>query len=80
MEWAEGFLKFLFGQLGPLGTICLGVAAYTAWLHHQEKEDHKATRKLVAEDAAKRLLLHEKYIAVLTEVKTLIHKGQRNAE
>lgn len=75
MEWAESLLKLLFGQLGPLGTVCLGVAAYTAWLHYQEKQDHKRTREIVAEDAEKRLKIHQEYITVLTEIKTMMVKG-----
>lgn len=75
MEWLESLLKLLFGQLGPLGTVCLGVAAYTAWLHYEEKKDHKKTREIVAEDAEKRLKIHQEYIQTLAEIKTLLVRG-----
>lgn len=78
MEWVESLLKLLFGQLGPLGTTTLAAAAYMAFLHHQEREDHKRTRELVAEDAEKRLKIHQDYIAVLSEIKTLLLKELRN--
>lgn len=78
MEWVENLLKLLFGQLGPLGTVTLAAAAYSAWLHWQEREDHKRTRQLVAEDAEKRLKLHQDFIAVLTEIKTLLIKDLQN--
>ena len=72
MEWVEKLLVLLFGQLGALGTVCLLAAGYIAWLHHQEKEDHKRTRELVAQDAEKRLGIHQSYIQILTELKSIL--------
>ena len=72
MEWVESLLKLLFGHLGPLGTTLVAAAAYMAWLHNQEREDHKKTRQLVADDAEKRLIIHQDYIRVLTEIKTIL--------
>lgn len=76
MDWLKDLLTLLFGQLGPLGTVCVAAAAYSAWLHHTEREDHRKTRELVAKDAEGRLKIHQQFIEVLTEMKTLLqHRG-----
>lgn len=72
MEWVESVLGLLFKQLGPLGTVCLATTIYAAWLHYKEKEDHRRTRELVAADAEKRNKIHQEFIAVLVEIKTMI--------
>lgn len=78
MEWVESLLKLLFGQLGPLGTTTLMGAAYIAWLHTKEREDHKETRRLVAEDAERSLKVHHEYIALLAEIRTILRKERAN--
>lgn len=78
MEWVEGLLTLLFRQLGPLGTICLLTTVYVAWLHHNEREDHKHTRDLIAADAERRTKLNQEFIIVLTEIKTLLLKSEKS--
>lgn len=79
MEWLQDLLKLLFGHLGPLGTVCVAAAVYAAWLHHQEKEDHKETRKAVAEDAARRIEIHNRYLEILSEMRVVLdHLGERD--
>lgn len=79
MEWLKDLLTLLFGQLGPLGTVCVAAAAYSAWLHHTEREDHRKTRELVAADAEKRLKIHEAFIGTLTEMKILLQHMDEKA-
>lgn len=71
-EWGMELLRFVFGQLGALGTICLGAAGYVAYLHHEEKEDHKETRKAMAELTKEMLGSQLSTIKVLTELKSLL--------
>ena len=79
MEMLQELLTLLFGQLGPLGTVCVAAAAYSAWLHHREREDHKATRRAVAEDAKERLAIHNRYLEVLAEMRILLmHLGEKD--
>lgn len=80
MEWIESLLKLLFGQLGPLGTLFVAAATYLARLHWQEREDHKRTRELIAQDADKRLAIHQDYIRVLTEIRTIMIKDRSNGK
>lgn len=70
-SWIE-ILKLLFGQLGVVGTVCFLMSGYLAYLHRQEKEDHKATRQLMEGDLDKRLKIHQEYIQVLTQIKTMM--------
>lgn len=72
MDWVQELLKLLFGQLGSLGTVCVAAAAYSAWLHYSEREDHKKTREMVARDAEQRLVAYNKHVQVLAEIKTLL--------
>ena len=72
MEWIESLLSLVFKQLGPLGTVCLLTTVYAAWLHKQEKADHLRTRELVAADAEKRNKIHQEFVAVLIEMKTML--------
>lgn len=72
MEFVKDLLQLLFGHLGPLGTVCVAAAAYSAWLHHSEREDHRKTREMVAKDAEGRLKIHSQFIEVLAELKTML--------
>jgi hypothetical protein len=78
MEWVESLLSLLFKQLGPLGTVCLLTTVYAAWLHKKEKDDHLRTRELVAMDAEKRNKIHQEFIAVLVEIKTMLAQTESN--
>ncbi|MBK8123868.1 MAG: hypothetical protein IPK54_10025 [Dokdonella sp.] len=72
MEEALSIVKFLFGQLGVVGGVCFLMAGYLAWLHREEKEDHKRTRTMLNEDLEKRLIAHGEYVKVLAEIRTLL--------
>lgn len=72
MEWVKDLLTLLFGQLGPLGTVCVAAATYSAWLHHTEREDHRKTREMVAKDSEARLKIHNSFIETLAEMKVLL--------
>jgi len=72
MDWWISLLQLLFGQLGVVGTVCFVMAMYIAYLHHQEREDHKATRVLMERDVERRATIHEQYIKVLAEMKLLL--------
>lgn len=72
MEEAFAIVKFLFGQLGVIGGVCFLMSGYLAWLHREEKEDHKKTRELLVLDLEKRLIAHGEYVKVLAEIRTLL--------
>lgn len=72
-------LKLLFGQLGVVGTVCLGVAGALGWLHMQERADHKQTRELMYQHFEKLLALQISVAGVLAELKLLIAEDDRSS-
>lgn len=77
MEWIQDLLKLLFGQLGVVGTVCFLVSGYLAWLHHQEREDHKQTRESVRLYVQSQNEMNMRFLEVITEVKTLLMRQVR---
>lgn len=74
----ESLLKLLFGQLGVIGTVCLGVATALGWLHMQERKDHKQTRELMYQHFEKLLTLQISVASVLAELKLLITEDEKH--
>lgn len=71
--WTELF-RLLFGQLGALGTVCVVAAAWMAWMHQKEKDDHKETRQLMYAHFEKVVALQVTVATVLAELKQLIEE------
>lgn len=80
MEWLEGLLKLLFGQLGVVGTVCFLWAFYLGWLYDLERKDHKASRDTLRELSQTQAGMNLKVIEVLTELRTLISFGRTESE
>ena len=65
LGWLHQLLTLLFGQVGVLGTILIGMVAGMFWLLLKEQEAHGKTRTSVQEVNEKRLEL------ALSTLKTL---------
>lgn len=76
MEFVQDLLKLLFGQLGVVGTVCFVILGYVAFLHWQEREDHKATRESIKFYIQSQNEMNMRFLEVLTEVKTVLLRQQ----
>lgn len=72
LSWLQELLKLLFGQVGVLGTVLIGFAAYIGWLLEQEKREHERTRTRAEEVYEKRTILFETYLKAMTELRVAV--------
>lgn len=72
MEFVQDLLKLLFGQLGVVGTVCFVILGYVAYLHHQEREDHKQTREGIKHFIASQNETNMKFLEVMVEMRTVL--------
>lgn len=77
-SWVQELLKLLFGQVGVLGTVLIGIAAYIAYLHKKEMEAHEETRRRGDEVAEKRTVLFETYLKTLSDLKIAIEASSNS--
>lgn len=75
MEFIQDLLKLMFGQLGVVGTVCFVILGYVAYLHWQEREDHKQTREGIKFYIQSQNEMNMKFLEVLTEVRTALFKS-----
>lgn len=69
------FVKLLFGQVGVIGTVCLGVAAFIGWLLQEERASHTQTRTKYEEMNDKRfdlLLAQQQTLTALKDAVTVL--------
>lgn len=71
-------IKLLFGQVGVIGTLCLGIAAWFAYQYREEREAHLRTQNRYEELNEKRFELmktnHETLNALKDSVGLLASK------
>lgn len=76
MEFIQDLLKLMFGQLGVVGTVCFVILGYVAFLHWQEREDHKSTRESIKFYIQSQNEMNMRFLEVLTEMKTVLLRQQ----
>ena len=73
LGWLESLLKFLVAQVGPLGTVLMGVSALLYWLFDKEQKAHAATR-------AQTDMINEKRLELATNTLKALHGFQSTLE
>ena len=72
-------IKLLFGQVGVIGTICLGLAAFVGWLLREERNAHLMTQRRYEELNEKRfeiLLMHQKALGEVRDSLSILARAK----
>lgn len=71
-EWMSQLIELLFGKLGALGTVCLAAAGWTGYLLRLEQDAHERTRQQFQLYLESQSIFREKYLELLTELRTFL--------
>ena len=75
MDWLNELLKLLFGQVGVLGTVLIGMVFYIGRLLEAEQKAHTDTRKRSEDTGEKRTVLFETYLKTMSDLKNAIESS-----
>jgi len=75
MDWVNELLKLLFGQVGVLGTVLIGMVYYIGRLLETEQKEHAETRRRAEETNERRIAIFETYLKAMADLKGAVESS-----